>query len=387
MAYPARVVLYLAVWVAALAAVPAMAMAGSISGTVTAENGGAPIGGVEVCPRRQPYTVETDCTVTDGSGSYSLSGLPEGSYMLYFSANPANLKYVSEFYDNKRYPWEVDLVSIAWNQDLTGLNVQLAEGGSIAGVVSEEGSGSPIAGIRACAIDREGLDERCSNSGPNGEYRVNGLRSGEYSVEFEGGNRVNYLREFYEDAASWAAAEDLEVEAPNLTPDIDATLAPGAQILGHVSTVGSGGPAVDVMVCAEALVGEVEDCDWTDTAGNYALRSLPAATFVVGFGIEYLPFGRWAQQWWQGVALRAEATPIELAPPESRGGIDGQVTSPNGESQVGSVPPAPPAILSRTSVAPAKCRKGFHRKQVRSTSRCVRKHRKAHPYTGRGKAR
>jgi hypothetical protein len=38
--------------------------------------------------------------VTDGAG-YSLSGPPEGSYMPYFSANPANLKYASEFYDDK----------------------------------------------------------------------------------------------------------------------------------------------------------------------------------------------------------------------------------------------------------------------------------------------
>jgi hypothetical protein len=388
MAYPVRVVLCLAVCAVALGAVPAVAMAGSISGTVTAESGGAPIGGVEVCPQRQPYTVETDCTVTDGSGNYSLSSLPEGSYMLYFSANPANLKYVSEFYDNKRYPWESDLVPIAWNQDRTGLNVQLAEGGSISGIVTEEGTGAPIAGIRACARDSQGLDDRCTNSGPTGAYRINGLRSDEYSVEFEGGNRVNYLREFYKDAANWAAAEKLTVEAPNLVPNIDDTLAPGAQILGHVSDVGNGGPAFDVTVCAEALVGEVEACDSTDAAGDYALRSLPAATYIVGFGIEYLPFGRWAQQWWQGATLKTEATPIELAPPESRGDINGQAKSPFGEwPQDAVAPPTPPAILPKANVRPPKCRKGFHRQQVRGISRCVRKHRKAHPHTSRGKAR
>lgn len=376
MAYPVRVVLCLAVCAVTLGVAPAWAVAGSISGTVTAENGGAPIGGIEVCPQRQPYTVETDCTVTDGSGNYNLSGLPEGSYMIHFSAYPTNLKYVSEFYDNKRYSWEVNLVPIAWNQNLTGLDVQLAEGGSISGVVSEEGTGTPIAGIRACAVDHEGIPERCANSGPSGEYRINGLRSDTYRVEFEGGNRVNYLREFYEDAASGAEAEGLEVEAPNLLSGIDDTLTPGAQILGHVSDVADGGPVSDVMVCAEALVGEFQDCDWTDAAGDYALRSLPAGNYLVAFELEYLPFGTVAEQWWQGVSLKAEATPLEIAPPETRSGINGQVSRPYRES-----PPEPPPVVTyvpRPAVkALPRCRKGFHRKKVRGKSGCVRKHRKA----------
>ena len=386
MAYPARVVLCPLICAAALAMLPAAAMAGSISGAVTAENGGAPIGGVEVCPQRQPYTVETDCTVTDGSGNYSLTGLPEGSYMLYFSANPANLKYVSEFYDNERYPWESDLVPIAWNQDLTGLNVQLAEGGSISGVVSEEGTGSPIAAIRVCASDHEGIPERCANSGPNGEYRINGLRSDEYRVEFEGGNRANYLREFYKDAPSGATADEVEVEAPNLMPGIDVTLTPGAQIFGHVSDIADGGPASDVMVCAEAQVGEFQDCDRTDAAGDYALRSLPTGTYLIAFELEYLPFGTVAEQWWQGVPLKAEATPIEIAPPETRDEIDGQVTRPYRESP----PERPPVVAYAPKPAvkkspPPKCREGFHRKRTAGKSRCVRKHPKTNSHKNRGR--
>jgi hypothetical protein len=386
MAYPVRVVLCLAVCVVILGVAPAVAMAGSISGTVTAENGGAPIGGVEVCPQRQPYTVETDCTVTNGSGNYGLSGLPEGNYMLYFSANSANLKYVSEFYDNKRYPWESDLVPVGWNQNLTGLNVQLAEGGSISGVVSEEGTGSPIAGIRACASDHEGIPERCANSGPNGEYRINGLRSDEYRVEFEGGNRANYLREFYKDAPSGTTADEVEVEAPNLTPGIDVALTPGAQILGHVSDIADGGPVSDVMVCAEAQVGEFQDCNWTDAAGDYALRSLPAGTYLIAFELEYLPFGTVAEQWWQGVSLKAEATPIEIAPPETRDEIDGQVRRPYRESS----PERPPVVTYEPKPGvkkspPPKCRKGFHRQRIASKSRCVKKHPRAHSRKHRGR--
>jgi Carboxypeptidase regulatory-like domain len=167
MARVTRIALGFALCAAAITAVPTSAMAGSIFGAVTAENGDTPIESVEVCPRREPYTVETDCTTTDGTGHYSLNALPEGSYKLNFSANRANLKYVSEFFDNKRYSWEADLVSVGGSGSVT-VDAQLAEGGSIAGTVTDEGSGNPIAGISACAIDSEGF----RNAAPNPTRRA-----------------------------------------------------------------------------------------------------------------------------------------------------------------------------------------------------------------------
>lgn len=168
----------------------------------------------------------------------------------------------------------------------------------------------------------------------------------------------------------------MEVEAPNLTPGINAALTPGAEILGHVSEVGSGAPMANVIVCAEAEVGEFEDCDSTDPAGDYALRSLPAGTYLVGFGIEYLPFSdRHAAQWWQGVPLRSEATPIEITPSETRNGINAQLVNPYPD-------PKPESVVVTTrpkpTQSPPKCRKGFHRKNVNGKSRCVRKHKRAH---------
>lgn len=367
-----RVWLGLALCAAVLGALPAAAMAGSISGTVTAENGGAPIPGVEVCPRREPYTVETPCTLTDLSGHYSLTNLPEGSYKINFSTQAANLKYVSEFYADKEYPWEADLVSVGASQSLTGLDVQLAEGGSISGTATEEGSGNPAVGVAVCAINSQGIPERCVPTGASGQYQLEGLRSGKFAVEFEGGNRANYLREFYKDAETWAAAEDVEVTAPNATSGIDAVLAPGAQILGRVTELGGmGAPMEDVMVCAEAVVGEFEDCDWTDAAGEYALRSLPAGAYLVGFGIEFLPYGRHVRQWWQGASAEAAAAPIEIAPPETRTGIDAQLVNPNR--------PEPITVTVTPSHLPPlvqHCRRGFVRRHVKGRVVCVKRHRR-----------
>lgn len=352
---------------------PAAASASAISGTVTAPGGG-PIQGVEVCPTPKPYTFETGCVETGPTGQYKYDGLPGGGYTIYFSAERANLKYVSEFYNNRPYSWEADLFSLGPAED-KALNVELAEGGSIGGVVTDENTDQPIAGIRACAIDHEGIPSRCSDTGPSGEYQLNGLRSGVYDVEYEGGNRVNYLREFYEDAETWAEATDVTIAAPALTSGIDAKLAPGAQILGHVSTVGTGAPLSNEMVCAEEQApGEYEACDWTDSAGNYAIRSIPAGTYFVAFGLEYLPFGRIAGQWWQGAATRTAATPIAIAPPETRAGIDGQLPAkyqpPRSEPLQVTLLPAP------QTPKPLHCRKGFRKKFVKGKRRCVKVHKR-----------
>lgn len=378
----ARFILGLAVSAAAVGAVPAAALAGSISGTVTAETGGAPIAGAMVCQYERNGAIEESCTQTAGNGGYAFGGLPAGSYVIGFSGQPGNLKWVDEIYNDKRYSWEADLVTIGSSQALGGVDAALAEGGSISGTVSDETTALPIAGIWACAIDHQGIPSRCSASGPNGEYQLNGLRSGEYSVELEGGNRVNYLHEFYEDAETWAEATGVAVTAPAPTTGIDAELAPGAQILGHVGEIGTGAPLADIMVCAlELAPGEYEACDYTDSNGGYAIRSIPAGTYLVAFAREYLPFGVQVGQWWNGVSTAAEATPITIAPPETRSGIDGQVHNlyrgSKPESAVVSVLPTP-------REPPAKCRKGFHRKKAHGKSRCVRKHKKArsHKHSG-----
>jgi hypothetical protein len=348
-------------------AVPSLAAAGSASGTVTAAGGGG-IAGIQVCFRPEPEFFETICAQTGAGGQYKAENLPGAKYVVRFDAEPANLNYVSEYYDDAISYFELDFFTLGAGQDVQGLDAELAVGGSIAGTVTDEGTGQPIAGIRACARDGEGFDRRCAFSGPTGQYQLNGLPAGSYNVEYEGGNRVNYLREFYEDAETWAQAEDVAVTVAATTEGIDAKLAPGAQILGHVSEIGSGVPLEDVMVCAEeADPFGYQACDWTDAAGDYAIRSIPPGTYLVAFEPESLPTGRFAGQWWQGVATKAEATPIAIAPPETRSGIDGQLppkfTKPKLE----------PIQVSFIPTPPLACGKGFRKKVGPAGERCVRK--------------
>lgn len=366
---------------------PAAARAAAITGTVSDETTHAGIAGVEVCPTPQPYTFEVDCVQTDSSGHYYVGGLAAAQYKISFSGWVGNLPYVSEQYDNKPMISSGDLFTLSSPEEVRQLDVELAQGGSIGGTLTDEDGGAPVANMAACARDDADTYERCTKSDANGNYQMNGLPSGEYSVWYESWNQANYLHEFYEDKETWAQATPVTVTAPGVTPGIDAELAKGAQILGHVSQAGTGLPLPEAFVCAEQQPpAEFQRCDMTDAEGNYALLGLPAGSYLVAFELEYLPFGPVAGQWWQGAATEEDATPIVIAPPETRTGIDGFVDRaiwgpPETEPSATTSSPPPlqvqkPPVLAKAPLP--KCRKGFHRKLVKGKKRCVRKHQRHH---------
>ena len=372
---------------AVMAMAPAAAQAAAITGTVSDETTHAGIAGVEVCPTPQPYTFEVDCVQTDSSGHYYVGGLAPTEYKISFSAWANNLPYVSEQYDNKPMISNGDLFTLSSPEEVRQLDVDLAEGGSIGGILTDEDGGAPVANMAACARDDADTYERCTKSDAAGHYQINGLPSGKYSVWYESWNQVNYLREFYEDVETWAQATRIPVTAPGAASGIDAELAQGAQIFGHVSQAGTGLPLPEAFVCAEQEPpAEFQQCDMTDAEGNYALVGLPAGSYLVAFELDYLPFGPVAGQWWQGAATEEEATPIAIAPPEARTGIDGVVDRPiwgPPETEPSATTSSTPPLQIQTPpvIAPGplpKCRKGFHRKLVKGKKRCVRKHLRPH---------
>lgn len=361
---------------------PGSAVAATIFGTVSDETTHVGIAGVEVCPTPQPYTFEVECVQTDSGGHYSFTALQPAQYMLFFSAAANNLPYVSEFYDNKPTNESADLVTLA-SDEARQLDVELAQGGSVSGTLTDEDGGAPVANMVACTLSGGNFFDRCTKSDSGGHYQINGLPSGEYSIEFMSLNQANYQRELYKDAETWAQATRVTVTAPGTTTGIDAELAKGAQILGHVSQADTGLPLPEAFVCAEQQApGEYQQCDSTDTDGNYTLMGLPAGTYFVAFEPLAIPNGPAAAQWWQGVPNFEEATPIEIVPPETRTGIDGEVDRPIwGSPEEGPATTPDPPTFWHEEALPApqqpplpKCKKGFHRKLVKGKKRCVRKH-------------
>ncbi len=354
---------------------PAMAAAGSVEGTVTDDSAGhTPVAGVEVCFHRVEYTVEDGCSKTDGGGHYALAVPIPGAYTITFWP-PSGLNYMIQHYNDALAYGDAEPVMVGPGATVSNIDAELHQGGTIAGTVTEAGSGDPIQGLSVCATGGPGLEfGRCTATGTGGHYTITGLRPDpEYQVEFFAGKDLNFLTQYYEGKEGPNHWDPVSVVAGATTAGIDAAMNPGAQISGRVTEQGTGEPLPEVEVCAEdpaetPRAREFEQCAFTDAAGDYTIRSLRAGTFVVGFDRARSVFdsSRLFVQWYDNVFSEAQATRIAIAPPQTRAGVDARLVGlprPKASSVV--------VTLIETQVGhsvPHKCKRHFQRRKVKGRS-------------------
>ena len=391
MAKRVRLRLFLAVSVGStFAALPALASAGTIAGTVTEASSGNPLGGVKVCSHVDPYTFEDTCTTTDGAGSYALAPLPAGSYAIQFDDSAANRNVVSQYYGGLTYPGtRVQLASAS--ETRTGIDVALQEGSTIEGTVTDAAGGEPLAGIPACAYAEDpvthNLHGRCESSGPGGTYVIRGLAPGKYEVEFQSGF-LNYQAQRY-DGKVWPEPPDrVEITGPGeVESGIDAKMRVGVEITGRVTEAGTGNPLPRISVELLFVGREGNGLAQTGPNGEFRIWGQPEGEYLILFSKPDGPFGSdtdcYAAQYYRGSASAAGATVLHGVPGTPITGIDAQLvrTCP---------PPGPPPLqVSFTPVASKPksrklhCRKGFQKKRVKGKARCVRHHKHHHHHRRR----
>jgi len=208
---------------------------GTIKGHVASEVGDAPLGGAEVCAIAAPAHVVA-CTHSNAEGEYSFTEgelsegiftgeLPEGSYKIEFRDPP---DYSTAFYAGKATLGEGALVPVALGATVEGINALLhltgvhVEGsGSIAGRVTAQATGLPLAGAIVCA---DAATSRCEETGSDGTYVIDDLPEGEYAVEFK--DAPGFLTRFYDEAPSRAEATLVQIGAETNASAIDAQLRP-----------------------------------------------------------------------------------------------------------------------------------------------------------------
>jgi len=257
----------------------------------------------------------------------------------------------------------------------------IASAGTIEGAATEAGTGAPIAGLSVCAEEDflGGVHSGCTLTEPTGHYSIAGLPAGSnYQVEFTAqGGALNYLTQYYSGKEEVPGPWDpVEVSDAGAVTGIDAVMKPGAQIVGHVDRRGALTPLSGVEVCVldpapTPRAEEFERCAYTDAAGNYTIRSLREGTFIVAFSRQRGPINDdgFITQWWDGVDSAALATPIAIAPPQMRTGIDADLLPLLTEIVDRWPPPQRP---------PLRCKKHFRKRQVKGKPHCVRVHRHKH---------
>lgn len=272
----------------------ALTPGGQITGTVTGEGAG-PLAGAEVCAGS---SYPRPCTTTDAAGRYTINNLVAGKYTVVFiplAQESRNLGSQEEIHPPVQspfieavYPTEVSVPS---GGPIGSINAELKRGGSLEGVTSAKEGGARIRNVFVCAAESEEASRSyCTISSSSGEYKIEGVPPGSYTVIFFpvavgsglfGIGNTPYAAQRYKQAELPEPATPVEVKQNVTTGGINAELSSGAQIDGRV-TAPSGAPIAGVTVCGFAHTF-VPACATTDATGGYAIHGLASGSYQVEF--------------------------------------------------------------------------------------------------------
>jgi|GEM_PF-1682413 len=181
------------------------------------------------------------------------------------------------------------------------------EPGAIAGRVTTQVDGTPLANIKVCArpawVWKCGQNDlvkceipgqstipnwdmgSCADTNANGEYLIQQLTVADYQVEFADTSGT-YLTEYYNHKFNPTEADFVTVVAKETVKGIDAALGTGGHLSGTV-TNSEGQPLKGISV---EIYRSQENWWWvwvasttTDETGHYDVGSLPSGAYQVGF--------------------------------------------------------------------------------------------------------
>jgi hypothetical protein len=291
---------------------------GSISGKVTDSNN-QPV--TDGCVRAYDLgDIRVSFSWIEPDGSYKLEGLDTGKYKVEFERCDANVLW--EYYDNARTSQDATYVSVTDGADTPGINAKLDIGGTISGVVTfEPGFPVPEVCVYADKPGAVGYWSGFARVSPNGPYKIKGLETGDYKLEFRGcGDSDNVARQFYPGKANYTDAIPVSVTQGSDTPGIDAHLAPGGAITGKVIPIQEPaevcGMSVKVFDSDGNLAGSYNSPGFLYTPVDYKIDQLITGNYRLYFEQGCLaifsmdPF--WVSEYFNNQSSLAEATPVSV---------------------------------------------------------------------------
>lgn len=160
----------------------AAAATGTIAGRISDGDSGSPLARARVI-LTSPALSASRVTITAGDGVYRFDALPPGGYVV----RATRSGYVGGAYGERRLSGPVPL-SIGQGQQAVGIDLALAPAGVIAGQILDEDN-KPFAGAIVQALVARTVDSQAelvpvasTTSDDRGEFRLIGLRAGEYHV-------------------------------------------------------------------------------------------------------------------------------------------------------------------------------------------------------------
>ncbi len=241
---------------------------GSISGTVT-DTAGHGIAGAFVEGRKLgiPYLIHTR---TDSTGAYTLTHAVAGAY---------RVRAFSRGFRHALYP---DSVMVAEGQNVTGINIVLGAvpppfNGTIAGLVTDDSTGTPIAHAVVVAVGDGGhRNFRYTFTNDDGTYLLDGLSQIPYKVF---SSARGYMGEFYDNVHNFADATPVTPNATGINFAL-AAVAPGPRLLGGyilslVDDIAEGS------IVYASINGAIVGVTVTDPDGYYTFEGIEPGSYDV----------------------------------------------------------------------------------------------------------
>ena len=254
-----------------------LAIYGRITGTVTRDSDGAPTSGLWVYANDYNTDQWRGSTYTDENGFYEIKKLPAGTYRV--RVNTYDTEYIAEYYNDVLDYDSATLVAVNEGEQTSGIDFELAIGGSISGCVTDV-NGIPLANVGISLLqgtDPYIADEHAwegvawTSTDSNGEYQLIGLAERRYRIHIHS-QEVSGTHYFEADLYNVQVFEEVE------TPNMNLALRQAGLIYGYVKTA-DGIPMPNAEVVSEAAWTEYGN-EWhsavTDSEGKYEFWVAPS---------------------------------------------------------------------------------------------------------------
>ena len=261
-----------------------LALGAQISGRVTGA-GGVALSGVSVQVINAAGTTFSS-GFTGANGSYTTgTGIPTGSYYLRTvnGRGLINEVYPDQLCQGTLCPSPVGIgvpIALTVGNPSVTIDMDLAEGGRIAGSVLDAGS-APIIGASVQILSLTGQSLGTSTTDALGNYISGaGLTTGQFYVRTT--NSLGFIDELYDNvvcgfSCALTAGTDVAVNTGAQTTGVDFTLALGGTISGQVTNGVT--PLANVTVQIVNAATNTVTSDVTDALGNFSAKGLADGTY------------------------------------------------------------------------------------------------------------
>ncbi len=261
----------------------ALAVGGTISGTITDAGSGVGLGGMWAYIYASDGTMLTSALTATG-GRYAAQGLPSGTY---YVGTANTLGYIEEMYDDVRCVGctvtSGQAVQVTMGATRSGVDFALTRGGAIAGAVTDAATGAGVNGVWVTAYSASGVWLKNSQTAVAGAYTLGGLPTGTYYVSTW--NSQGYVDEAYDDVTCIQCVatigKPIAVTLGQTTTGVNIALSKGAAFAGRVTDAVTGVGLAGVSLYVYRADGSWLVSNQTSSTGNYTVSGiLPGSYFV-----------------------------------------------------------------------------------------------------------